>query len=331
VNQDTPVFTKRPAPYGDVRRQPLLTEQGKTPFTGRAGRAARNLVLLVGAMASILPGIVGARDRAAPMLVQGFANSAPIAITAFQQSLPSSITVSGIDRQIADVNVTINGFTHGTPGNVDFLLVGPGGQSALVVSDVGTSASNVTLTLDDNARDQIIGGAALVSGTFQPTNFGSTTDTYLPPAPTKPSNSKLGVFNSTDANGIWTLYVKNSQTGTGTVSGGWSMQITSANGVPNAQPDRFQAQAGVPLNEPPFGVLANDQDPDNDTLTAILAGRPKKGTVQLAPDGSFVYVPNKKAKGTDTFTYLAKDPSGLTDLEKVTIDITKAKKKKKRK
>ncbi|MCA9863438.1 MAG: hypothetical protein KC432_10475, partial [Thermomicrobiales bacterium] len=50
-----------------------------------------------------------------------------------------------------------------------------------------------------------------------------------------------------------------------------------------------------------------------------------------AANGSFVYTPGKKARGTDTFTYLAKDPGGLTDLEKVTINITKAKKKKRKK
>lgn len=330
MNQHAPEFNPT-AIDRYIRDRSLQTPRGKAPLARRAGRAARNLVLLATAVATVIPGFVDARDRTTPAaLVQGFSNPSPIAIPAFQQSTPSSITVSGIERQIADVNVTISGFTHGTPGNVDFLLVGPNGQSALVVSDVGTSASNVTLTLDDNARNQIVGGASLVSGTFQPTNFGSIIDTYQPPAPAKPSNSKLGVFNSTDANGVWTLFVKNGQTGTGTVSGGWSLQITSANGVPNASPDSFQAQAGVPLSEPPFGVLANDLDPDNDDLTAILAGSPRKGTVQLAPDGSFTYTPSKKAKGTDSFTYLARDPSGLTDLEKVTINIAKGKKKKRK-
>lgn len=300
-------------------------------FARRAGRAARNLVLLAGALALVIPGGVGARDRATPALVQSMANPAPITITAFQQAIPSSIAVSGIEKQIADVNVTLSGFTHPTPGDIDFLLVGPGGQSALVVSDVGTSANNVTLTLDDSAPNQIVSGAPLVTGRFQPTNFSSATDNFAPPAPAKPSNSKLGIFNSTDANGTWTLFVKNAQGGAGSVAGGWSLEITSANGVPNASPDTFQAQAGVPLSEPPFGVLANDLDPDNDNLTAVLAGAPRQGTVQLAANGSFTYTPRKKAKGTDTFTYLAKDPSGLTDLEKVTINITKAKKKKHKK
>ena len=75
--------------------------------------------------------------------------------------------------------------------------------------------------------------------------------------------------------------------------------------------------------------MTNDDDPDDDSLTAVLAGEPAKGTVSLRPDGSYTYRANKKTKGTDSFTYLAKDPRGLSDLETVTIQITKGKKKRK--
>jgi hypothetical protein len=289
--------------------------------------------LTVALVASGLPGgtdVAAARKRASPKLVQQFANTSSITINGFQQTLPTEIVVSGFTTEVADVDVTLSNFTHGDPNDVDFLLVGPGGQAALVVSDIGSSATNVTLTLDDNAANQVPSSGPLPSGTFQPTNFSTVVDTFTPPAPAKPSNSKLGVFNSTDPNGVWSLHIKNSSNGTGALNGGWSLKITSANGVPNASPDNFQAQAGKPLSEPPFGVLANDTDPDNDNLTATLASKPKKGTLQLEANGAFIYRPNKKAKGTDSFTYLAQDPGGLSDLETVTIQIAKAKKKRKK-
>ena len=75
-------------------------------------------------------------------------------------------------------------------------------------------------------------------------------------------------------------------------------------------------------------MLGNDSDPDGDALTAILAGQPKQGSVSSQPDGSFTYTTKKKAKGTDSFTYLARDPGGLSDLATVDIQIKKAKKKK---
>ena len=140
---------------------------------------------------------------------------------------------------------------------------------------------------------------------------------------------RLAVFNSTDPNGEWRLIIKDDTPNTGgTLAGGWSLNITSANGVPNAEPDRDTVRAGQAVTNQ-GGVLANDRDPDDDPLTAVLAGEPAKGTVSLRPDGSYTYRVGKKARGTDSFTYLAKDPGGLSDLETVTIQITKAKKKRK--
>lgn len=245
------------------------------------------------------PGFVvttSARPGATPRLIRSFANTAPIAITAFQQSTPSAILVSGFAKEVADVEVTLSSFTHGSPGSVDVLLVGPGGQSTLLVSDIGSSANAVTLTLDDGAAGQVPSSGPLASGTFQPTNFGTATDAFAPPAPAKPSNAKLGVFSSTDPNGVWTLYVKNDTNATGALNGGWSLEITTANGVPNASPDRFEAQAGKALSEPPFGVLANDFDPDNDNLTAILAGKPRKARSNCGPMARSPTVPTRRPK-----------------------------------
>lgn len=50
----------------------------------------------------------------------------------------------------------------------------------------------------------------------------------------------------------------------------------------------------------------------------------------MQPDGGFTYTPNKTAKGSDSFTYLAQDPGGLNALANVDIQITKAKKKHKK-
>lgn len=55
------------------------------------------------------------------------------------------------------------------------------------------------------------------------------------------------------------------------------------------------------------GVLANDLDPDGDPFTAVVLALPTKGSLTLNEDGSFVYVPNANANGTDTFTYRASD------------------------
>lgn len=68
------------------------------------------------------------------------------------------------------------------------------------------------------------------------------------------------------------------------------------------------------------GVLANDTDADNDTLTAILVSTTSNGTLTFKADGSFVYTPRAGYFGTDTFTYKAND--GKADSNVVTVTIT---------
>src|SRR5205823_45938 len=53
------------------------------------------------------------------------------------------------------------------------------------------------------------------------------------------------------------------------------------------------------------GVLSNDGDPS--TLTAALASDVSHGSLDLAPDGGFTYVPSAGYTGTDSFTYDVSD------------------------
>jgi subtilisin-like proprotein convertase family protein len=274
-----------------------------------------------------------ATSNVAALKVESFANATPIAIASNAQVAPSTITVSGFETNIADVNVSLNGLTHPAASDLDILLVGPGGQTALLMSDGGGAAAKDSPTFDDQAPSQLPSSDPLVSGPFQPTNYDfiGAPDTFAAPAPTNPAHgSTLGVFNGTNPNGTWTLFIReqdNNPPETGSLTGGWSLSITAAKGVPNAAPDTFQAQAGKQLTVAGPGVLGNDRDPDGEALTAVLAGQPKRGTVTLQPDGGFTYKAKKKAKGTDSFTYLAQDATGLQDVETVSIQLKKAKKK----
>ncbi|MEE8451772.1 MAG: Ig-like domain-containing protein [Thermoguttaceae bacterium] len=51
------------------------------------------------------------------------------------------------------------------------------------------------------------------------------------------------------------------------------------------------------------GVLVGDRDADGDAMTATPARDPIHGTLDLRPDGSFDYTPERDFFGTDTFTY----------------------------
>ncbi len=70
------------------------------------------------------------------------------------------------------------------------------------------------------------------------------------------------------------------------------------------------------------GVLANDTDPDGDTLTATIGTQPVGGSVSLAADGSFTYTPNANFSGTDSFTHTVSDGTSVSDPVTVTINFT---------
>ena len=158
-----------------------------------------------------------------------YANTRAIAIDDKLSSSTISVKASG---HITDLKVTLNGFRHSNPDNVDLLLVGPDGQNALIFSDVGGAipADDLTITLTSNPGLALLPRAGpLVSGSFRPTNLGPGLDAFPDPAPTPSGASSLSVFNGARADGVWTLYAVNDNAPkSGAISGGWSMQITTA-------------------------------------------------------------------------------------------------------
>ena len=148
---------------------------------------------------------------------------------------PSPLTISGHTGVIiSSVTVTLNNLSHTFPDDVDILLVGPGGQDAILMSDVGgsTPASGITLTLDDAAGSNIPDAGPLVSGTFKPTNSG-VGDAFPAPAPAPSGGSALSVFNGTNPNGIWKLYISDDSGGdSGSLAGGWCLNITTVPAAP---------------------------------------------------------------------------------------------------
>ena len=149
---------------------------------------------------------------------------------------PATINVAGLSGTVAKLTLTLNGLNHTFPDDLDILLVGPQGQSLIVVSDIGGSSdASVSITLDDSAAASLPDGGPLVSGTFRPTNAG-TGDSFPTPAPAPPYNSGApagsatlsSVFNGTNPNGAWSLYVVDDENlDSGSISGGWSLAVST--------------------------------------------------------------------------------------------------------
>jgi VCBS repeat-containing protein len=68
-------------------------------------------------------------------------------------------------------------------------------------------------------------------------------------------------------------------------------------------------------------VTATDIEGDNLTFSVPASGRPAHGTVTMAADGSYSYVPHANYNGTDSFTYRVSDGNGGITTATVTINL----------
>lgn len=99
----------------------------------------------------------------------------------------------------------------------------------------------------------------------------------------------------------------------------------ASNSPPVAQVDFYTAAKNTTLTVNGMaGVLANDQDPDNQTLSVMQHGWPARGDLILYADGSFNYTPTNNFVGTDTFAYRVLDGIAIVGPITVTITITGA-------
>ena len=128
---------------------------------------------------------------------------------------PSKLRVKDFNRgRITDVDLTLKNFSSEGPDDVDFLLV-KSGVGVLVVSDAGglDDVTNLTITLDDEASNQLPDTQRLQSGRFKPSAFNGAasgaefTDEFPPPAPEGSFQTNLSAFDGLDPNGQWKLFV----------------------------------------------------------------------------------------------------------------------------
>ena len=235
------------------------------------------LLAVISLAPAINPVIAGAESVAAsnaapnvlmPPITVTQTNSTPIVIgdnTANPNTspYPSNITIAGATGTITNVTVTFNNLSIGRPRDIDALLVGPGGQALILVSDVAgvtepnSTTTNVTITLADGSPSlpgDVVGTTPLTSGTFRPTNNGAGEAAMPPPAPAlttanyPPASTDAGSTACTGctqtfaskfaqpgvpANGVWSLYVDDDGSGgtTGNMAGGWTLSVTT-DGVP---------------------------------------------------------------------------------------------------
>lgn len=144
---------------------------------------------------------------------------------------PSTINVTGLPGVVTTVTAKLNKLSHAFPEDLDILLVGPGGQNVMLMSDAGGTRfiNNVTLTFDDTAASAL-GTGRISSGTYLPTDLSPSgdKDAFPAPAPPKPFGTTMSIFHGTNPNGTWKLFVLDEFTsGSGSINSGWTINIAT--------------------------------------------------------------------------------------------------------
>jgi ELWxxDGT repeat protein len=266
-------------------------------------------------------------DGSVPGVLANDADPDGDAITAVKINDPVHGTLSEFNADGTFVYTPTAGY-HGYDGFY-YRAVDPGNHSSgstfvsILVNDAPAAAPHDYTTDVDQAL-AVAADTGLLTGATD-VNGDALTVTAL----TQPSH---GVVSGLDAaTGAFTYTPDTGYVGpdsfTYQVTDGHATSNTATvtlkvNGPPAAAGDSYSTLQNTTLTvgSASDGVLANDSDPNADGLVAEVVQEPTRGTLDLHPDGTFVYVPATNTHGPDSFTYRASD--GRLHTAPMTVSIT---------
>jgi hypothetical protein len=175
-----------------------------------------------------------------------------------------------------------------------------------VAAGAPASYDLVVANMDGEACD----AAAFDISAGLPDDWTATLDqptVLIPPGGT--GQAVLTLSSAADtAEGIYVIDVSAARgDGTGepaTAEATYVISDTNANQAPLAADDFAETQQRVSVT---IDVLANDIDPDGDSLTIVRVSQPGGGSVEITADGWLSYTPKGGTKGTDRFSYTVSD------------------------
>ena len=184
------------------------------------------------------------------------------------------------------------------------------GDIAAIDSDDGPVALRFTLlSLPPNGTFDLTGVVLAVGDSFTPEDVAAGALHYAD-AGSGASSSNIQLSVSDGADTVTTAITINA--------------LVDSVGGPNPVADSIFVDEGASTSVLVSGadsLLANDSDPDGDTLTAVLGAGPVHGSLILNTDGTFLYSHNGSETTEDSFTYRAADSTLQSPLVTVSIVI----------
>ena len=199
---------------------------------------------------------------------------------------PGTINVSGlITSGVTVKSVTITGFSHTLPDDVDMVLVSPSGQSVILMSDAGgtTAASNVNYVFDDAGATTLADAFPNPSGTYRPTNYGGGDNWPAPGPGASPSSTTLASITG-NPNGNWSLYIVDDNTNEVGFIADWRLTLNVPQPVVFSPTTNLftDAAATIPYTgAPAYTVWARPAVSTTYTASSTIAGCSNSRTVNI--------------------------------------------------
>jgi subtilisin-like proprotein convertase family protein len=240
------------------------------------------------------------------------------------QFYPSTAVAFGVDGRLLRVTAEIR-LAHSFPDDVDVLLVGPGGQKCMLMSDAGGDVDlpllGADLIFDDAALLLLPDGSPLTAGTYSPTNHAGNdgAETLPAPAPGGPYPTSLSVFAGTPPNGVWSLYARDDLGGdTGQILQ-WRVELITTT---SAATPFFSIEAPAAFTtSSPFVYISTDVDDPSDALvTWRNAANGATGVARRTYENlSFFGATVPVSAGSNLVTFTLTNAAGETQSKSVTV------------
>ena len=269
-------------------------------------------------------------SRAAVQVTPGFTNVGAHCFTTFAISgaadPQTAVELLAPAPSFAGLEVFFNGLPASstawrTNGQEIKLLVGNTITNAEIRYFLLPAANNDAYTLVSNATFSVPTPAGVLSNDL--TALGGALNAQLLTGPahgllTLNSDGSFSYTPSANYLGTDSFSYQATDALTNSTAATTTLTITT-NHLPIAVDDSYFLGANATLQVGSPGVLINDMDPDGTTLTAGVVASPQHGSLTLASDGGFSYVPATGFVGVDSFIYTAQDGSANGKSANVTL------------
>lgn len=239
------------------------------------------------------------------MSIFRFKNSSDVSIGSQNpNTVESSLSVSDIDSNIKSVRVKLN-IDHSYTADLSISLISPDNQRLSLVTNTGGSGDNFRETVfDDSASSNISDGRAPFTGTFKP-------------------NESLSLFEGQQANGQWTLEIRDQAFQDGGSLLDWELTIETA--APDNPPLIYNNMTSVAIPSGPANTVTsqiniNGQDglTIKDLLVTIDVTHSYTNDLELSlvhPDGTTVKLVSFVGGSGDNFTNTDFDDSAESSIQ----------------